>query len=239
MRIFPRDAEAEGRNGVAQHSGPEQSQHLSTCGVAVTVVILTVQREGLTVLLIHRAAPPYAGYWALPGGLLMPGETLDQAAARKLLGEAGVADVYLEQLYTFDAQPSDPGPRAIVAYFALVDAGRVVLQPRSSWQPAWFPVDRAPELAFGNARIVAYALKRLRAKLGYSNVVYSLLPEHFTLTQLQRVYEAILGRPLDKRNFRKRILSLGIIEPTGHLERTGAHRPARLYRFSRREPITF
>lgn len=221
----------EGSPGAAPASRAE--------GVAVAVVIFTVRREGLSALLIHRAAAPYAEYWALPGGLLLPGETLRQAASRKLLGEAGVADVYLEQLYTFDARPEDGGPRATVASFALVDASRVVLQERLSWQPAWFSVTALPELAFGNTAIVDYALRRLQAKLAYSNVVYSLLPEHFTLTQLQRVYEAILGRPLDKRNFRKRILSLGTVEVTAHVERTGAHRPARLYRFSRHEPITF
>ena len=221
-------------------SGDEgRAPHDRNCGVAVAVVIFTVRRDGLAVLLIHRGAPPYAGFWALPGGLLLTAETLHEAATRKLRGETGVADVYLEQLYTFDPQPDDPGPRALVAYFALVDAGRAVLEERPSWQPAWFPVTAAPPLAFGNNAVVEDALRRLRAKLDYSNVVYSLLPELFTLTQLQRVYEAILGPALDKRNFRKRMLSLGIIEATGSVERAGAHRPARLYRFSRREPITF
>jgi len=208
-------------------------------GVAVAVVIFTVRRGELSALLIHRAAEPYAGCWALPGGLLLPGEKLDQAAARKLTGETGVADVYLEQLYTFDAPPVDPGPRAIVAYFALVDESRVTLAERTSWQPAWCRIADLPDLAFANNAIVAYALQRLQAKLGYSNVVYALLPERFTLTQLQRVYQAILDSPLDKRNFRKRALSLGFVEPTSEVERTGAHRPARLYRFSRREPLTF
>jgi 8-oxo-dGTP diphosphatase len=208
-------------------------------GVAVVVVIFTVLRDELSVLLIHRAAEPYGDRWALPGGLLLPGETLNQAAARKLVGETGMRDVYLEQLYTFDAEPAAEGPRSIVAYFALVDERQVSLEARLSWQPAWFPVAGLPDLAFGNSAIVTYALRRLQAKLGYTNVVYSLLPSHFTLTQLQRVYEAILVRPLDKRNFRKRILSLGFVEPTTEVERTGAHRPARLYRFARREPVTF
>lgn len=213
-------------------------------GVAVTVVILTVRDASLAVLLIHRAADPFADSWALPGGLLLPGETLDQAAARKLVSETGVSDVYLEQLYTFDASTGDAstGPTRsapVVAYFALVDINRVHLEERLSWTPAWFPVGDLPKLAFDNNVIVGYALKRLQAKLGYSNVVYSLLPDHFTLTQLQNAYEAILGRPLDKRNFRKRLLSLDFIEPTGQTRQSGAHRPARLYRFSRREPLTF
>jgi 8-oxo-dGTP diphosphatase len=209
------------------------------CGVAVTVVIFTVRDASLSVLLIHRAAEPFAGRWALPGGLLLAGETLDQAAARKLVSETGVSDVYLEQLYTFDAPPGPAQPAPVVAYFALVDANRVHLEERPSWTPAWFPVCNLPPLAFDNNVIVSYALKRLRAKLGYSNVVYSLLPEHFTLTQLQSVYEAIAGHPLDKRNFRKRILSLGFLSPTGETRLGGAHRPAHLYRFSHREPLTF
>ena len=162
------------------------------------------------------------------------------------MGETGVGDVYLEQLYTFDGQETlslddeqAPAPRAIVAYFALVDGGQVSLAERPTWKPAWFPVAGLPELAFGNNAIVAYALRRLQAKLGYSTVAYALVPERFTLTQLQRVYEAILGRALDKRNFRKRILSLDVVEPTNLVERTGAHRPARLFRFTQREPLTF
>src|SRR5438105_10198803 len=190
----------------------------NAAGVAVTVVIFTVREGVLSVLLIHRAAEPFADTWALPGGLLLPGETLDQAAARKLVGETGVSDVYLEQLYTFDASPGPAGGRAVVAYFALVDLSRVQLEARLSWQPAWFPVRDLPELAFDNNVIVSYALRRLQAKLSYSNVVYSLLPEHFTLTQLQRAYEAILGHPLDKRNFRKRLLSLDLLAPTNEVQ---------------------
>jgi 8-oxo-dGTP diphosphatase len=207
--------------------------------VAVTVVILTVRDSSLSVLLIHRAAKPFADRWALPGGLLLPGETLDEAAARKLVGETGVSDVYLEQLYTFDAPPGPPEPTPVVAYFALVDESRVHLEERLSWTPAWFPVRDLPELAFDNNIIVDYALKRLKAKLGYSNVVYSLLPQHFTLTRLQQAYEAILGHQLDKRNFRKRMLSLELVESTGKVEQSGAHRPAMLYRFSKREPLVF
>ena len=214
-------------------------EHGSAGGVAVAVVIFTVRLDVLSVLLIHRAAEPYAERWALPGGLLLSDETLDQAAARKLVSETGVGDVYLEQLYTFDAPRGPARARATVTYFALVDEGRVELEARPIWQPAWFPVNDLPELAFDNDAVIASALRRLQAKLGYSNVVYSLLPERFTLTQLQRVYEAILGELVDKRNFRKRILSLGFVEPTAQMRQAGAHRPARLYRFSRREPQTF
>jgi len=207
---------------------------------AVAVVIFTAREGTLQVLLINRAAVPEAGRWALPGGLLLDGESLDAAASRVLVRETGVADVYLEQLYTFDTPPSACGTSSLmVSYFALVDARRARLEPRQIWQPAWFAVADLPELAFRNNAVIDYALRRLRAKLEYSNVVYSLMPEEFTLTDLQRVYEVILGGALDKRNFRRRVLSLGIVMPTAHRATGSAHRPAQLYRFARRQPMVF
>jgi len=187
------------------------------------------------VLLIERAAEPCAGAWALPGGLLREGESLDQAAARKLADETGVSDVFLEQLFTFDSQ----GGRAnvVVTYFALVDVARTRLRSDLEWRPAWHPVRRLGPLAFGNERITGYAEERLRNKLEYTNVVYSLLPARFTLTEMQRVYEAILGEVIDKRNFRRRVVGLGIVRETGETEKQGAHRPAMLYEFTRREPM--
>jgi 8-oxo-dGTP diphosphatase len=204
---------------------------------AVVVVIFTIQHDALSVLLIERAAEPAAGQWALPGGLLNPGETLEEAAVRKLEGETGVRDVYLEQLFTFD--PIDhTGAGVIVAYFALVDSNRARLRPDLEWRPAWHPVRNLHALAFGNERIVAVAEERLRNKLDYTNVAYSLLPSEFTLTELQRVYEAILGETMDKRNFRRRVVGLGVVKESGGWRKTGAHRPARLYEFSSRAPIT-
>jgi 8-oxo-dGTP diphosphatase len=204
--------------------------------VAVVLVILTVAEEGLRVLLIHRSGPPNLGSWALPGGLLMPPEELAAAAARKLLEETGVSDVYLEQLFTFDGL--DPEAESVaVAYFALVDARRVRLRDESSWEPRWFTVASLPDLAFDNAKVVDYALTRLRNKLDYTNVAYSLLPLAFTLSDLQSVYESIFGRSLDKRNFRRRMLSLGIIQPTGQTIARGAHRPAELFEFTSRQPM--
>jgi 8-oxo-dGTP diphosphatase len=207
---------------------------------AVAVVIFTVRESTLQVLLIHRTADPDADRWALPGGLLHGDETLDEAAARVLVRETGVSDLYLEQLYTFDAARSARDTSSLmVSYFALVEARRARLEPRETWQPAWFPVNTLPELAFQNNAVVDYALLRLRAKLEYSNVVYGLMPDEFTLTDLQRVYEVILGERLDKRNFRRRILSLGIVVPTARRITGGAHRPAQLYRFAKRMPTLF
>lgn len=204
---------------------------------AVVVVIFTIHSGRLSVLLIERAAPPCAGLWALPGGLLNPGESLEDAAVRKLEGETGVRDVYLEQLYTFDPEP--PGNAGIVvSYFALVDAARARLRPDLDWRPAWHPVHGLRRLAFDNERIVRLAEERLRNKLEYTNVAYSLLPPEFTLTELQNVYEAILGERIDKRNFRRRVVGLGVVRESGNWRKTGAHRPARLYEFASRAPVT-
>lgn len=204
---------------------------------AVVVVIFTVQQERLSVLLIERAAEPCPGQWALPGGVLREGESLDGAATRKLADETGVSDVFLEQLYTFDRLGAGQA-EVVVTYFALVDVSQVRLRTELEWRPAWHPVRGLPPLAFENERVVEYAERRLRSKLEYTNVVYSLLPQRFTLTQMQRVYEAILGEPLDKRNFRRRVVSLGIVHETGQTSKLGAHRPAMLFEFTSRAPMT-
>jgi 8-oxo-dGTP diphosphatase len=203
---------------------------------AVVVVIFTVRDGQLSVLLIERSAEPFAGWWALPGGLLHEDESLQAAAVRKLADETGVADVYLEQLFTFD-RPPEGQARVAVAYFALVDSRRARLRPDLEWRPAWQHVRTLPPLGFANEEIIAAAEQRLRNKLEYTNVAYSLLPERFTLTDLQHVYEAILGEPMDKRNFRRRVVGLGIVRETGDLQKRGAHRPAMLYEFTTREPM--
>ncbi len=207
--------------------------------VAVVVVIFTVVDDDLRVLLIRRSAGPFSDYWALPGGFLAEGETLDRAAARKLLDETGVSDVYLEQLYTFGelSRGEGAGRGVAITYFALVQYGQVRLRESDTWQPQWHSVYKLPPLAFDNNAVVDYAVRRLRSKLDYTNVAYSLLPRQFTLSDLQEVYEAILDRELDKRNFRRRMLSLGIIKPAGATRMEGAHRPAQLFTFTRREPV--
>jgi 8-oxo-dGTP diphosphatase len=205
--------------------------------VAVLVVILTVSDGRLQVLLVRRSADPFKDAWSLPGGLLNPGESLQDAATRKLEDETGVTDVFLEQLYTFS--DLDGGGSIAVAYFALVDVSATHLATRKEWLPAWFELAKLPNLAFENERVIDYALQRLRAKLDYSNVAYSLLPAEFSLSQLQSTYEAILSRRLDKRNFRKRIVSLDIVEATGRQASEGRHRPAQLYRFRERKPVVF
>lgn len=202
------------------------------------VVIFTVYQERLSVLLIERAADPCRGQWALPGGVLRPAESLDGAASRKLADETGVSEVFLEQLYTFD-RLGDGLAETVVTYFALVDMAQVRLRSDLEWRPAWHPARTLPPLAFENERVLGYAEERLRSKLEYTNVVYSLLPAQFTLTQMQRVYEAILGEPMDKRNFRRRVVGLDIVRETGQTLKLGAHRPAMLYEFISRAPMSF
>jgi 8-oxo-dGTP diphosphatase len=204
--------------------------------VSVLVVILTVIAGELRVLLIHRSGEPYLGWWALPGGLLRAPESLAHAASRKLMEETGVSDVYLEQLYTFDDLDGEAGS-VTIAYFALVDSRRVRLRAEAAWEPAWFAVSKLPELAFDNVKVVHYATNRLRNKLEYTNVAYSLMPQTFPLSELQAVYESIFGRAFDKRNFRRRMLSQEIIRPTGRTLARGAHRPAELYEFTSRRPM--
>ena len=205
--------------------------------VAVFVVIFTVVDDDLKVLLIRRGIDPFKGQWAIPGGRLRQQETLDEAAARKLVEETGVQDVYLEQLYTFsELDPQARGGAVAIAYFALVDYDSVRLPEREEWSTCWFSLKGLPSLAFANESVLDYALSRLRNKMEYTNVAYSLLPRYFTMSQLQKVYESILDKGVDKRNFRKRMLALGLVQPTERKAATGAHRPAQIYTFSSRTP---
>ncbi len=206
--------------------------------VAVLVVFFTVVEGDLRVLLIQRSGPPDQGKWAIPGGALEEDESLDSAAARKLAEETGVTDVFLEQLYTFgDLDDESPGGAVAVVYFALVSHARVRLAERPAWRPAWFSMSELPLLALHNERVLDTARARLINKLEYTNAAYSLLPEFFTMTQLQDVYQSILGRQLDKRNFRRRMLAADLLVETNRKEVTGRHRPARLFRFASRKPV--
>ena len=203
--------------------------------VAVLVVIFTVVDGALQVLLIERSAAPGEGQWAIPGGAILHGETMEQAAVRKLAEETGVTDLFLEQLYTFgDLDPSPEDGSVGVAWFALVDPARVRLAQRTAWRPAWWSLDQMPPLAFDNEQVIDVARTRLISKLQYTDAAYSLLPTQFTMRELQEVYETILGRPLDKRNFRRRVLATDFITATSEQRTDGRHRPARLYRFTNR-----
>jgi 8-oxo-dGTP diphosphatase len=198
----------------------------------VDVIVFKLLEERLHVLLVRRGREPFAGAWAVPGGFVEMDESLEHAARRELAEETGLTDVWLEQLYTFGRPDRDPRGRVItVAYYALIPADQSVkpVGGDDAAQARWFEVGELPSLAFDHDEIVRYALQRLRTKLEYTTVGFQLLPTAFTLSQLQRVYEAILGRTLDKRNFRRKVASLGILQPIGQSVRDGAHRPAGLY----------
>jgi len=200
--------------------------------VTVDTVIFALRDDDLQVLLVKRRHSPFEGTWAIPGGFVEIDETLEAAARRELQEETGLAGVTLEQLYTFGDPGRDPRGRSItIVYFAAVPADSVA--PRAGDDAAevgWWSIYRLPPLAFDHDQILRYALTRLRYKLEYTAVGFNLLPEQFTLTQLQAAYEIVLGVKLDKRNFRRKILSAGVIEPAGGYH-CGEGRPACLYRY--------
>lgn len=195
--------------------------------VAVDVVCLTLQAETI-VLMVRRSHEPFLGAWSLPGGSVRRDEDLEEAARRILSEGLGPHQPrHLEQLASFGAPNRDPRGRVVsVSYLALLPKP---VEPQSAAQ--WWPVSAPPELAFDHGRILVSAIERLRGKLSYSNVAYGLLPEEFTLSELQAVYEAVLDRAIDKRNFRKKVLSLEMLEEAEG-QRRGSHRPAQLYRFT-------
>lgn len=201
--------------------------------VTVDIVIFSLVDEALKVLLIKRESPPYAQTWAIPGSFVKMDESLEEAAVRALADETGVEDVYTEQLYTFGKPGRDPRTRVItVAYFALVPHDAIHHKAgRDASETGWFAVAQLPALAFDHTEIVEYAYRRLRYKLEYSSVGFQLLPDVFTLTELQKAYEIILSEQLDKRNFRRKILAAEILEETGEKKKDGEGRPAMLYRY--------
>lgn len=201
--------------------------------LAVDCVVFGLRDKSLAVLLIERGIEPFQGSWALPGGFVRIDETLDQAAERELVEEAGVRVTYLEQLQSFGDLERDPRERVVsVAYFALVNpAGYELSASTDARRAAWFPVEAVPRLAFDHAHILKVALDRLRSKIRYKPIGFGLLPDTFTLTELQHAYEIILGRTLDKRNFRKRVLGLGFLKSTAEKLRNVRQRPAQLYSF--------
>ena len=206
--------------------------------IATDVVIFTIKDEALNVLLIKMKKEPFTDRWAVPGGLIKGSESVDEAAKRVLCEKAGVKNVFLEQLYTFGKTDRDPFGRVVsVAYYALIPSDGLNLKTTKEYADiGWYWVNDLPKMAYDHKEIINFAMMRLQSKLEYTNIVYSLLPEEFTLTDLQKTYEIILNKEFDKRNFRKKILALKLIKPTGEKQVGSANRPAALYNFITREP---
>jgi 8-oxo-dGTP diphosphatase len=205
--------------------------------ITVDIVIFTLQEGELKVLLGKRKTTPFENQWALPGGFMWQGESSITAAQRVLATKSSVSDIYLEQLYTFDNPNRDPREQIIsISYFALAPIDMINLEKSKEHETSLFSIKKLPKLAFDHETIVKYAVKRLRSKLEYTNAAYSLLPSKFTLTDLQKTYEIILGAPQDKRNFRRKYLNLGLLEKTQAMS-SGSHRPAVLYKFKKRTPL--
>lgn len=204
--------------------------------VDAVVFGLDLEDEVLNVLLVERGVEPFAGHWALPGGFVLENENLDEAVERELREETGVKLSYMEQLYTFGRTDRDPRGRVIsTAYLGCVRPSQVSLVGGSdASNAAWHSARSLPALAFDHAEIVETALRRLRSKAPWQPVSIDLLPPTFTLSDLQRVYEIILDGAIDKRNFRRKILSFDALVDTGTSTQEGAHRPAKLYRFDRK-----
>ena len=205
--------------------------------MTVDCVVFGLDEEELRLLLVERTGEPFAGRWALPGGFVHLDENLEDAARRELEEETGITRLYLEQLYTFGDVNRDPRERVVtVAYYALVKLSdhqvRAATDARSA---AWFSVSDLPDLAFDHDQIVQVALTRLKGKVRYEPIGFELLPRKFTLSQLQRLYETVLERELDKRNFRKKILGMDLLIELDEVQRGVAHRAARLYRFDEKK----
>ena len=208
-------------------------------GLTVDCVIfgLDLDEESFKVMLIERDLEPFAGRWAIPGGFVRRGESLEQAAMRELEEETGIRDVFLEQLYTFGAPDRDPRGWIIsVAYYALVSPDKhTVAAATDARQAEWFPVSKLPSLAFDHDEILQVALERVRGKLTYAPIGFELLPRKFTIKQLQKLYEIVLDRKLDNRNFRKKIFTMDVLRELDEMQRGVPHRAARLYKFDERK----
>lgn len=198
--------------------------------VTVDIVIFTIKDDELRVLLVKRDVEPFKNSWAVPGGFVKIDESLEDAAKRELEEETGIKDVYLEQLYSFGEPKRDPRGRVItVSYIALVNSEKMDLDAKTDVSEAkWFNVLKLPSLAFDHKKILEYALKRLRWKFEYTTVAFSLLPDKFAMSSLQKIYEIVFSKKFDKRNFAKKIRSLNILNEE-EVKKGVSHRPPQLY----------
>lgn len=209
-----------------------------TVRITVDTLAFAVAQGNLEVLLIKRKYEPFKSFWALPGGFVLDSDfSLEDAATRELYEETNVSNVYLEQLYTFGNRGRDPRGRVVtVAYLALLRQEGLELRASTDASGvAWWPLSELPALAFDHEHIVSYGYQRLKYKIEYTPAAFKLLPQKFTLRDLQTVYEAILNKPVDNRNFRKKFLSSGVLQELDETSQEGSYRPARLYQFSEQD----
>jgi 8-oxo-dGTP diphosphatase len=204
--------------------------------LATDCVIFGFDGGELKLLLLEREREPFKNKWALPGGFVFMNETTGACAKRILLEKAGIKNMFMEQLYTFSDLERDPRERVVsVTYFALVNKHQYEISAgRDTTKAEWFEISKLPKLAFDHSKILNLAIQRLKGKVSYQPIGFELLNEKFTLTQLQIVYEAILGEVIDKRNFRKKILSMGLLEQLNEKEKNVARKAAHYYRFDKK-----
>ncbi|HIC8644197.1 TPA: NUDIX hydrolase [Elizabethkingia meningoseptica] len=210
-------------------------QHIK---VAVDAVVFGYfEKEDLQILLIKRKIEPFKGSWALPGGLVLDDEDLDDAVKRELYEEAGIKPDFLEQLYSFGNVGRDPRNRVVsVAYLGLVNPSYFELFADSDAEDAqWFSIHKLPQLAFDHQKIIDTALKRLRTKIQYQPIGFNLLNEEFPFSDLENLYKAIIGQEIDRRNFRKKIMSYGLLNETNNFKKEGSGRPGKMFTFNQEE----
>ncbi|MBI5044494.1 MAG: NUDIX hydrolase [Candidatus Levybacteria bacterium] len=220
---------------------PRNLDQLDKPAVSVQVLIFSINKGKLEIVLIKRMREPFKDYFSIPGDIITVEESLNDAAKRILYEKTGIKNVYLGQLETFGEVNRDPRGRVIaVAYYSLLPHNSVDLSKApNGLHASWIPVEKLSKLAFDHEEIIKTAIKRIKSKLLYSNIAGTLLPESFRLSELQKAYEIILEEKIDKRNFRKKMLSLDVIESTGEIYKLGNHRPAMLYKFKSKELIHY
>lgn len=201
--------------------------------VGVDCIIFGLNKGTLSILLSKRRFDPEKGKWSLMGGFVQDGESVDNAAKRVLLELTGLNDVFMEQVGTFGDVNRDPGARVIcVAYYALINFDEHDRERVQEHNAQWVNIDKMPPLSFDHPVMIAKALEKMKRKMSYYPIGFNLLPEYFTLTQLQSLYETILQEHIDKRNFRKRIAEMECIEKTEFIDKNSSRRGAYLYKFN-------
>ena len=204
--------------------------------LTVDAVVFGYEEGKITVLLIKRKYEPFKNKWAIPGGFIQNDESLEQAVERELYEETGVKINYLEQLYTFGEQKRDPRGRIVsIAYFGLVRPTAFKLFASTDAEDAqWFSIDELPELSFDHKEILELAIKRLQGKITYEPIGFELLDKKFPFSDLEKLYSTLLGRKVDRRNFRKKIVGLNVLDELDEKVSKGSGRPANLFQFNQK-----